>query len=175
MLWALRDPTRIGWWINIGGQAHDLEELRKDEPLQRWVRSRPALRKLQDGTVVQHCGNDSYLELRNDIEAINATVAGHLDSGSERLLWDLLSSPNVFESEPVRLERYLDELHGTRVVFGHKPHGLPTPGRYHGGKAVNFDGGLSRAHRLYRRRAPAAASVGPLDQATAGRQSLQGR
>ncbi|TMC82510.1 MAG: hypothetical protein E6J06_10825 [Chloroflexi bacterium] len=30
MLWALRDPGRIGFWISIGGQRHDLDELRKD-------------------------------------------------------------------------------------------------------------------------------------------------
>lgn len=175
MLWALREATRVGFWIGIGGQPHDLEELRKDEELQRWIRNRPALVQLTDGTVVQHCGNDSYLDLGHDIGAINAAVAEHLESGSERRLWDLLSSPNVFETQPARLERYLEVLHATRVVFGHKPHGLPAPGRYHGGRAVNFDGGLSRAHRLYRRQAPPGASVGPLDQATAGRQSLHGR
>src|SRR5947209_2893063 len=30
MLWALRDPTRVGFWMSIGGQEHDLAELRKD-------------------------------------------------------------------------------------------------------------------------------------------------
>lgn len=175
MLWALRDPARIGFWISIGGQAHDLEELRKDEELQRWMRARPALLKLPDGTVVQHCGNDCYLDLGDDVDAINAAVAERLDSGFERVLWDLLSSPNVFETQRDRLERYLEALDAPRVVFGHKPHGLAVPGRYHGGKAINFDGGLSRSHRTYQRHAPPAASVGPLDQATAGRQSLHGR
>ena len=33
---------------------------------------------------------------------------------------------------------------------------------YHDGKAINFDGGLSRSHRLYPRSAPVAASVAPL-------------
>src|SRR5579864_919061 len=63
MLWALRDPSRIGFWAGVGGQLHDLEELRKDEPLQDWMRSRPALLKHDDGTLFQHCGNDSYLGL----------------------------------------------------------------------------------------------------------------
>src|SRR5207248_5272295 len=30
LMWALRDPERIGWWISLGGQRHDLEELAKD-------------------------------------------------------------------------------------------------------------------------------------------------
>ena len=50
-----------------------------------------------------------------------------------------------------------------RVVFGHKPHNGSKPATYHGGKALNFDGGLSRSHRMYRRGAPLAASVAPLD------------
>ncbi len=30
MLWALRDPARIGFWMSIGGQEHDLAELARD-------------------------------------------------------------------------------------------------------------------------------------------------
>src|SRR6266852_2530174 len=30
MLWALRDPARIGFWMSIGGQEHDLAELTRD-------------------------------------------------------------------------------------------------------------------------------------------------
>src|ERR1700730_14453149 len=60
MLWGLRDPTRIGWWISIGGQRHDLDELARDLPLQGWVRARPALLRLSDRTLVQHCGSDTY-------------------------------------------------------------------------------------------------------------------
>src|SRR5450759_6015287 len=54
MLWALRDPTRIGFWMGIGGQRHDLDELAKDVPLQQWMRERPALLRLPDRTLVQH-------------------------------------------------------------------------------------------------------------------------
>lgn len=165
MLWALRDPARVGFWISIGGQEHDLVELRKDEPLQEWVRTRPLITALPDGTLVQHCGNDVYIELAGggSIETVN--LHGHelLDGGDEGLLWDLLSSPNVFETQRARLDRYLELMQGRRVVFGHKPHRGAMPGRYHGGRAVNFDGGLSRAHRLYQRQAPSGASVGPLD------------
>src|SRR5258708_956426 len=145
MLWALHDPTRIGFWISIGGQPHDLEELRKDEALQHWMRTRPALLKLRDQTLVQHCGNDAYLNLVQPVEsdvvhAVNRRTKDLLADEGERLLWDLLSGPNVFES-----------------------HRAQKPAIYHGGKAINFDGGLSRTHRLHQRGAPLAASVGPLD------------
>ncbi|HEY0831665.1 MAG TPA: metallophosphoesterase [Candidatus Dormibacteraeota bacterium] len=168
MLWALRDPTRVGWWMSIGGQLHDLDELRRDEALQQWVRSRPALVRLGDGTLAQHCGSDVYLDLARDgardrIEVINSIVTDQLKAGFERPLWDLLSSPNVFETQPVRLEGYLRRMDSRRVVFGHKPHRGSKPAVYHDGKAVNFDGGLSRSHRLHQRDAPVTASVAPLD------------
>jgi Calcineurin-like phosphoesterase len=161
MLWALRDPTRVGWWISIGGQPHDLDELRKDAEMQQWMRERPALMRI-DRTLIQHCGNDSYLELRDDVVGINSVISEQLEAGNERLLWDLLSSPNVFETQPARLERYLQRLQADRVVFGHKPHRGSRPAIYHGGKAINFDGGLSRSHRLFQRGAPVSAAVGPL-------------
>jgi hypothetical protein len=161
MLWALRDPTRVGWWMSIGGQGHDLDELRKDEELQRWMRARPALLRI-DRTLIQHCGNDSYLDLRDDVDAINSVVTEQIHAGNERLLWDLLSSPNVFETQPARLDRYLQRLGAERVVFGHKPHRGSKPAIYHGGRAINFDGGLSRSHRLFQRGAPVSAAVGPL-------------
>ena len=50
MLGALHDPSRVGFYISIGGQQHDLDELRKDEALQSWMKARPLLLKLGDGT-----------------------------------------------------------------------------------------------------------------------------
>jgi hypothetical protein len=167
MLWALRDPARASFWISIGGQTHDLEELRRDEPLQDWMRSRPALLKLTDRTLIQHCGNDAYLDLVSIAEevlvaAVNQRVEDLLHGGGEPLLWDLLSSRNIFENQLFRLERWLELTNSRRVVFGHRPHRSSRPEVYHGGKAINFDGGLSRAHRLYQRGSPLTASVGPL-------------
>jgi Calcineurin-like phosphoesterase len=143
MLWALRDPSRIGWWIAVGGQEHDLAELRRDEALQRWMRERPALLDLADGTVVQHCGNDAYLELGRDVAAINAAAAEQLRTGGERLLWDLFSSPNVFEAQPERLDRYLESMHSRRVAFGHKPERGRKPLAFHGGRGLNFEGAVA--------------------------------
>ncbi len=170
MLWALHDPARIGFWMSIGGQPHDLDELRKDEPLQSWIQTRPLLVKLHDGTIAQHCGSDSYSRLVDEresdmVKGVNARGRELLESHAHAPLWDLLSGPNVFETQPARVERWLELTHSRRVVFGHKPHRRPAPVRYHGGKAINFDGGLSRAHRLHQRQAPLAASVAPLDAA----------
>lgn len=162
MLWALRDPARIGFWMSIGGQQHDLDELRQDEELQAWMRELPALTRVGT-TLIQHCGNDSYLELGRSEQSVNRRTHELLQTGGEAELWTLLSSRNVFETQPARLDRYLEMLHAHRAVFGHKPHGGSRPQVYHDGRAINFDGGLSRAHRLYHRGAPLAASVGPVD------------
>jgi hypothetical protein len=168
MLWALRDNTRIGYWMSIGGQRHDLDELAKDEALERWVRDLPALLKLPDGTLFQHTGSDAYLDLIEDepadvVEAVNARTKDLLHNGGEAMLWQLLSGPNVFESQPLRLDRWLELTDARRAVFGHKPHHNARPQRYHDGRAINFDGGLSRSHRLHQRGSPLTASVGPLD------------
>jgi hypothetical protein len=167
MLWALRDPTRIGFWMGIGGQRHDLDELAKDSPLQEWVRDRPALIKLADGTLVQHCGTDTYGALlesdaRDPVDAINTRVRELLANSGEAELWELLSGRNIFTTQPERLDRWLEVTGGSRVVFGHNPHNSTRPEVYHGGRAINFDGGFSRFHRKYRRQSPPGATVAPL-------------
>lgn len=167
MLWALRDRSRTGFWVGVGGQPHDLEELARDEPLQRWMRERPALMRLPDGTLLQHCGNDDSLELisidaADPVAAINSTVRDLLASGGEARLWDVFSGRNAFANQPERLERWLVLTGARRVVFGHTPHRSPKPERYFGGRAVNFDGGLSRSHRLHRG-SSLGATVAPLE------------
>jgi hypothetical protein len=166
MLWALRDPTRIGWWLSLGGQRHDLDELAGDEGLQRWLKQRPALLKLRDATLVQHCGHDVYKrwlsdEAHDPIAGINTRVHALLDGGCEDELWDVLSAKNVFAHQPMRLQHWLQATNSRRVVFGHTPHKQPHPETYHDGTAINFDGAFSRRHK-YHRRASIAASVAPL-------------
>ena len=165
MLGALRDASRVGFYISIGGQLHDLEELRKDEPLQEWLTARPLLLKLEDGTLVQHCGNDDYRlllgeESSDPVATINTNGRLVLEAGDAHLLWDVMSGKGIFATQPDRLDRWLELTGSRRVVFGHTPHHGPTPALYHGGRAINYDGGLSWVH--YRRAAPLAASVGPL-------------
>lgn len=167
MLWALRDPARAAWWMTIGGREHDLSELRRDEPLQSWLRERPAMLRLSDGTLVQHLGGDAYASLReavvgvDGVAGVNEAVGEQLRGGGEGMLWDLLSGPNVFESQAARLDRYLELMHASRVVFGHKPLRGKKPVQFHGARALNFEGGV----------APLPALP---PQAAAGRQSLQG-
>ena len=165
MLGALSDPSRVGFYISIGGQQHDLDELRKDERLQAWMKERPLLLKLNDGTLLQHCGNDDYRLLLGEEESdpvgtINTNGRLVLEAGDTHLLWDLMSGKGIFATQPDRLERWLELTGSRRVVFGHTPHHQPKPAHYHGGKAINYDGGLARFH--YRHAAPIAASVGPL-------------
>ena len=165
MLGALRDPSRVGFYLSIGGHQHDLEELRQDEPLQRWLMDRPLMLKLGDGTLVQHCGNDDYRlllgeESSDPVETINTNGRLVLEAGDAHLLWNVMSGKGVFATQPERLDRWLALTGSRRVVFGHTPHHGPTPALYHDGRAINYDGGLGRAH--YRRAAPLAASVGPL-------------
>src|SRR5262245_10712158 len=95
MLSALHDSTRVGWWISIGGHAHDLEELRKDEALQDWMTKRPLMFKLSDRTLVQHCGNDDYRMLieegaKDPIASINQNAALLLETHKENLLWAVM-------------------------------------------------------------------------------------
>jgi len=165
MLSALRDASRIGFYISIGGQQHDLDELRKDESRQGWMKARPLMLKLDDGTLAQHCGNDDYRLLLGDenldpVSTINTNGRLVLEAGDAHLLWDVMTGKGVFATQPDRLNRWLELTGSRRVVFGHTPHHEPNPATYHGGKAINYDGGLARAH--YRRAAPLAASVGPL-------------
>jgi len=168
MLWALRDPTRIGPWISIGGQRHDLDELAKDAPLQEWMRERPALIRLPDRTLIQHCGNDDYALLIDAtdpdvVEAVNAQARHLLLNEGESRLWDAMSGPNTFERQPERLDRWLRMTDSRRVVFGHSPHRHRSPQTYHDGKALNFDGVFSRSFGArFRLHAPVGATVAPL-------------
>jgi hypothetical protein len=168
MLWALRDPARIGWWIGIGGQRHDLDEFARDTPLQEWLRERPLLVRLEDRTLVQHCGNDGYAMLiesadRDPVSAINSRARDLITHEGEAELWDAMSGRNIFQSQPERLDRWLEAADSRRVVFGHTPHTSRTPESYYGGKAINFDGALSRSHRKTRA-SPTGATVAPLDR-----------
>ena len=167
MLWALRDPGRIGFWMSIGGQRHDLDELAKDAPLEKWMRERPALVRLTDGTLIQHCGSDSYARLlekgdADPVNAVNERVHDLLNHGGEAELWDLMSGKNIFPTQPQRLERWLEVTGSRRVMFGHNPHRESRPEASYGGKAINFDGGLSRFHRKFQRPSPLGATVSPL-------------
>jgi hypothetical protein len=174
MLAALADRAERGpgfvSWSGAGGQAHDLDELAKDENLQRWLEERAALLRLPDGTLAQHCDSDGLGRLADPehtgedaIERVNLAVTVHLRAGGHRSLLDLMTPRGVFRRQPMRLESWLERTGAARVVHGHTPHRESRPDVYAGGRAVNFDGGLGRwGGSPYRRSRPAAASVGPL-------------
>jgi hypothetical protein len=166
LLWALRDRSRLGWWISIGGHPHDYDEIARDAALQEWLRQRPALIRLRDGTLAQHCGHDGYarwIRNANSVESVNEHVRALLHNEGEPELWDVLSAKNVFATQPARLREWLQATHCRRVVFGHTPHRSREPEVYHDGLAINFDGGLSRTHRKHLRTSPISASVAPLN------------
>jgi hypothetical protein len=169
MLWALRDRSRVGFWVGIGGQPHDLQELQGDPDLQDWLRGRPLLARLDDGTLAQHSDNDNYSALIDDedadpVEEVNRMGRLLLENGREDLLWEAMSPFGVFRRQPRRLESWLRRTGARRLVHGHSPHRAREPERYHGGRAIDFDGGLSRYYgaRGLRGRGPAGATVAPL-------------
>jgi diadenosine tetraphosphatase ApaH/serine/threonine PP2A family protein phosphatase len=169
MLWALRDSQRIGFWVGMGGQPHDLQELRGDPALQEWLRSRPALLRLEDGTLAQHSDNDNYSAFIDDedadpVEEVNRMARLCLENEREDLLWEAMSPVGVFRRQPRRLADWLQRMGARRVVHGHWPHRAKEPDAYHGGSAVCYDGSFSRYYgaRAVRGRKAAGASIGPL-------------
>jgi hypothetical protein len=168
MLWALRDHDFIGFWASIGGQLHDLEELRRDPYLQEWIRLRPALLKLEDDTLCQHSDTDLYGQLASIdqpdvVGAVNREVVQLLQSQHEEVLWDLLSPGSLFRASRTRLEAWLERTGSQRLVHGHKPHTAPGPDAYHDGLAISYDGGFSRyGGSRFRTNRKVAATVAPL-------------
>lgn len=167
-LWALRDRSRVGSWIALGGQQHDLDELAGDDGLQAWLRSRPAMVLLPAGELLQHSDNDGYADLidraaPDPVGAVNAEVTRLLNGEQEGRLWDVMTAANVFRRSRFRLEEYLRRMGATRLIHGHFPHPQKQPDAYHDGLAVSFDGSFSRFRGpAYARRGPVGATVAPL-------------
>jgi calcineurin-like phosphoesterase family protein len=172
MVGALRDRAGRGpglhAWLGAGGQPHDLEELARDEPLQRWLRRRPALLMLEDGTLAQHCDSDELGSLvdqgeTDQVGAINREVARLLEAGDTQPLVDRMTSRGVFRRQRLRLEAWLRRTGARRVVHGHTPHRSRQPESYADGLAINFDGGMGRWGRPGALRGGSiTGSVGPL-------------
>ena len=172
MLGALRDRAERGpelrSWLGAGGQPHDLEELAGDEALQDWLRRRPALLMLDDGTLAQHCDSDELgslvpLDRSDPVEAVNREVACLLQAGDVRPLVDRMTSRGVFRRSPLRLEAWLRRTGARRAIHGHTPHRGRRPEVYAGGRGINFDGAMGRWGRpgAIRGGSP-QGSVGPL-------------
>jgi hypothetical protein len=168
MMWALHERRLLSLWASVGGKPHELAELAKDEGLQEWLRTRPLLVRLADGTLVQHSDSDLYGRLAphdatDQLAEINSAGARLLLENDYGALWDVLAPGGLFRSNRARLEQWLRRLGARRLVHGHVPHGQNAPDTYQEGLAICFDGGLSRYYgSRYRRRSPVAASVAPL-------------
>jgi hypothetical protein len=172
MLAALRDQAHRGpglhSWLGAGGQPHDLDELAGDEPLQRWLLSRPALLMLDDGTLVQHCDSDELGALvpaaaSDTVMSVNREVGRLLAAGDTQPLVDRMTSRGVFRRHPLRLRAWLKRTGARRVVHGHTPHRGRLPDVYAHGLAICYDGGLGRWGRPGAFRGGAlTGSVGPL-------------
>jgi hypothetical protein len=167
MLAALDNQQQFQRWIMSGGERHDLEELRRDGRLQEWLRARPAMVELDDGTLLQHADNDGYWDLAGSgsAESINAVFLQMLgEPGHEHEVWDALTQRGMFKRMPGRLRRWLERTGASRVVHGHTPHRGTRPEIYAEGRAINFDGGLGRYGKSrYHRLQPVQASVARLD------------
>ncbi|HLH67574.1 MAG TPA: metallophosphoesterase [Candidatus Dormibacteraeota bacterium] len=174
LLGALRDRTARGpalrSWLGAGGQPHELEELARDPGLQCWLRERPAMVLLEDGTLLQHCDSDALGLLvpgaaTEVVAAVNREVSRLLQVGEVERLVELMTPRGVFRRQPFRLESWLRRTGARRVVHGHTPHHAPEPEAYAGGRAICYDGGLGRWGGRGRRGGPARASVAPLPAA----------
>ena len=172
MLAALQDRAERGSqlhaWLGAGGQPHDLEELARDPVLPDWLRGRPAMRMLEDGTLVQHCDSDELGALvpadsLDTVEAVNREVARLVAAGDLRPLIDRMTSRGVFRRQKLRLESWLGRTGAARVVHGHTPHRNQQPDVYAGGLAICYDGGMGRWGRPGAFRGGSIrGSVGPL-------------
>ena len=174
LLAALRDRDERGpgvhAWLGAGGQPHDLEELARDEPLQAWLRRRPAMLMLEDRTLAQHCDSDELGTLvpssvPHPVNAINDEVCRLLAAEDTQPLIDRMTSRGVFRRQTLRLEAWLRRTGARRVVHGHTPHRHRHPDVYADGKALCFDGGMGRWGRpgAFRGGSP-KGSVGPLPE-----------
>jgi hypothetical protein len=171
LLGALRDRAERGpglhAWLGAGGQPHDLEELARDEPLQDWLRQRPAMHLLEDGTLAQHCDSDELGSLvpgDEPVEAINREVRRLIAAGDLQPLVDRMTSRGVFRRQTLRLEAWLRRTGARRAVHGHTPHRSRQPEVYADGRAICFDGGMGRWGRPGAQRGGSIkGTVAPLD------------
>lgn len=147
MLGALAEYPRSGpataFWAGVGGRPHDLRELASDPELAAWLRQRPAMLRLPDGTVAQHCDSDSLGRFADRsapdvIESVNQGVRTLIDAGEWGLLWDAMTSHGIFERQPGRLAAWLSATGARRVAHGHHPMSGAIPRIYGNGLALGY-------------------------------------
>jgi hypothetical protein len=178
MLLCVLEEVRSGWtpaavlqfgkrslaevWLWRRGDWADLREVAEDPDLEAWLRSLPLMLRLPDGTLVQHCDDDAYARLGDDVDAVNGAGRELLarPQGAWEVFWHTVGRRTFHDV--ARLDAHLDRFAARRVVHGHTPHHQDRPVASHDGKVWSFDGCFSR----YWARS-GDASAGPIE-ATVG-------
>ncbi|MCS6844501.1 MAG: serine/threonine protein phosphatase [Caldilineales bacterium] len=143
----------IAEWLALGGREEELARLERRHVA--WLAQLPALAAVND-TLLAHADSPFYLEYGDTLEAINAAVAGVLESDDVEAWSGLLAGFNEHrafvdgkKNGHVKLRAMLDRLGAQRLVHGHTPIFTLTgqapsavlgPLVYAEGRCVNLDG-----------------------------------
>lgn len=175
----MRRGVRIDWrtkhgvtldqiWRSRRGDEADLDATGSDPELESWLRQRPLMLLLEDGTLVQHNDHDSHGELGGSVDEVNAAARDALaePGGLQRVIRHTIGR-HAFDDE-ARLEAHLRRFGARRVVHGHTPHWHEAPDARHDGRAIGFDGRFSRywGRLPGEEGGPVAATVGLLPPLT---------
>jgi hypothetical protein len=161
--WRNAHGTRLAdLFVSRRGDAADVRATATDPELEAWIRTRPLMLLLDDGTLVQHTDHDNIADLGGTIDEVNTAARDALaePGGLQRLLPYTIGR-HAFD-EPHRLDAHLRRYGARRVVHGHTPHWHDHPDSRHDGRAVGFDGRFSR----YWAREPGEAN-GPVEATVA--------
>lgn len=160
MLLCVLEEVRTGWtppqvvdlgrrsladvWLWRRGDWADLHAVAEDAGLEAWLRALPLMLRLDDGTLVQHCDDDAYARLGDDVDSVNAAARERLQHprGAWEVFWHTVGRRTFRDEE--RLDTHLRRFDSARVVHGHTPHHSDRPVASHGGKVWSFDGCFSR-------------------------------
>jgi calcineurin-like phosphoesterase family protein len=140
--WGPRTLAEI--WLWRRGDWADLRAVADSPDLEAWLRSLPLMIKLDDGTLVQHCDDDAYRRLGDDVESVNAAAQQKLKEphGAWSIFWHTVGR-RAFTDE-ARLDEHLAHFGARRIVHGHTPHHGAGPTPAHNGRVWSFDGCFSR-------------------------------
>jgi hypothetical protein len=140
--WGPRSLAEI--WLWRRGDWADLRAVADDPAMEQWLRSLPLMLLLDDGTLVQHCDDDAYARLGDDVGTVNAAAREQLGQprGAWSIFWHTVGRRAFSDRE--RLEQHLRRFGARRLIHGHTPHHGDRPAATHDGLVWNFDGCFSR-------------------------------
>jgi hypothetical protein len=132
-------------WLWRRGDWADLRAVADDGGLEAWLRGLPLMLRLDDGTLVQHCDDDAYARLGDDVDDVNARAREALTEpgGAWTVFWHTVGR-RAFDDDAERLDRHLARFGARRMVHGHTPHHGDRPSARHDGRLWGFDGCFSR-------------------------------